>query len=196
MKSSLISLILFLLLLSGCSSPPEQTQYYMLNNLQNAAPSNAPQKVNVCNTYTVSIAMPEYLNQPYLAMQVHEHQMHYSNSHMWVEPLATGVQKSLLDDLNANSSHSKFTAMRSSGASNNSSTINIEVNYFHVSENSEVIFSGQFTLDEESQNTQHPFLYKSQLNNDGYNHSVAQMRQLVSKLANSILNQITNCQHK
>ena len=108
-------------LIVGCSSAPvKETNYYLLNNYssnnysldnpleQNKTLLNEKSVDNNQSIYVLELAeLSEYLNQPYLVMQLAEHQLHYARFHMWAESLHIGIGKALINDLNKQNQHSK-----------------------------------------------------------------------------------------
>jgi uncharacterized lipoprotein YmbA len=185
--STPLTLILFILV-SSCSSNstiPLETNYYLLNSQQVATPS-----VNINKTVRVKILeLPAYLHQPHLVMQLNKHQLHYARFDMWAEPLHTGFTKALINDLNLNNSNIQFMTERFQSDRKNSDKLMVRIDYFHPSTSSKVILSGVFWREnsEGKEKIQQSFSFELLLNEDGYTHAIAQMRQLVSMMATSIL---------
>jgi uncharacterized lipoprotein YmbA len=192
------SMLVLSILVSGCSSTPSPTNYYLLNNQpstqfassdQHASESAALEKQN--QVIVVSINdLPEYLEQPHLVMQMSDHQLHYANFHMWAEPLKEGLKKALLADLTSSGSASYFIAENRELKQANLTTLFVNVDFFHATANSKVVLSGQFWLskpDEIEQLKSQSFYFELQLEKNGYPHSVEKMRVLVSKLADKIV---------
>jgi len=195
-----VSLILAGIILSGltvgCSSAPlPETSYYLLNNQQEIRPSTSITKTSSKSKQTIVLSiseLPEYLTQPYLVMQMTDHQLHYAHFHMWADSLQQGLTKALLADLNIQSSVTFFVANNVDIKQVNLATLFINIDYFHASSNSKVMLSGQYwlsTADKNKQVTGKPFYIERQLEQDGYPHSVAKMRELISKLAMQIMEQ-------
>jgi len=181
-------------LLAGCSSAPlSKTSYYLLNNQQAAlktneisANSSMPKEIRVLSL----IDLPEYLNQPHLVMQMADHQLNYAHFHMWAEPLQVGLKKALLTELNASNTDVYFIAENRDNKQDKLTTLTVNIDYFHASSHSLVTLSGQYWLSKPNKN-QHPevqsFYFEQQLEQDGYPHSVAKMRALVSKLTSKLI---------
>lgn len=183
-------------LMTGCSSnsTPDTSSYYMLSSptapgFKSAAASDfdssavASQKRQVA----LKLTMPEYLDSPYLVMQLDNHTMHYAVFHMWAEPLHDSVAKALLQDLNQDSNTMRFmpaTLTSDSGtASTEHAKLSVNIEYFHVTRNSTVILAGEYQL----QGITERFFLENKLQQDGYSHAVAQMRDLVDQLAQMIV---------
>ena len=186
--------VAILCLLVGCSSAPlSKTSYYLLNNQKAGLTTNdvsgdssMPKKVMVLSVRD----LPEYLIQPHLVMQMVDHQLNYAHFHMWAEPLQLGLKKALLTELNSNNTETYFIAENRDNREDNLATVVVNIDYFHASSDSLVTLSGQYWLSKsnEKQYSQvQPFYFEQQLEQDGYPHSVAKMRALVSQLAIKIM---------
>ncbi|WP_025820633.1 PqiC family protein [Shewanella marina] len=185
-----IIVIGFLLLsIMACSSSATVTHYYLLNS-QSSVPT--PQAVNADRTKVqLSVTLASYLNQPYLVMQIDEHKLNYATAHMWAEPLKSETQKSLLADLNTQQQTLQFISTDKYQLKPNQPQLNIQIDYFHVTHQAKVILVGYYhaTGMEEKHNIE-TFRIEMPLQADGYSQSVAQMRQLISKLALQITNNL------
>lgn len=180
-------------LLQACSSVSNSTRYYLLNSYQTVESIDeldrgiqraAQEKI------AVSVQLPEYLNQPSLVMQIDEHQIHYALFHVWAEPLLLGTTKALLADLNSQTETAEFVNARSLKWASPSSHLDVQIEYFHITNDSRVILSGQYRLDDGAHSQillSGPFSFEQKLLADGYEPSIAQMRQLVSELAAELI---------
>jgi len=184
------------LLITGCSSVSlSETRYYLLNNQQPIKQNMAIVDTSISMKKMVVLSindLPEYLTQPYLVMQMADHQLHYARFHMWAEPLQQGLKKVLLADLNNESSTTYFMAKNNNIQQDNVPTLFVNVDYFHASSHSKVMLSGQYWLSKPGEVKQmigKPFYFELRLEQDGYPHSVAKSRGLISKLAEQIVKQ-------
>lgn len=187
MKRLHTTLILVATLLAGCSSDPVQnTSYYLLNNSQ-TMPTKVEKKGKV--VIVKVLELPEYLNQAQLVMQMNNHQLHYAHFHMWAEPLKAGFSKALLADLNASNGPVQYLADRRRNALDDKTQLYVQLDFFHASSESKVTLSGRYWFEkkEAAGQAQHPFYFDVNLSQDGYPHSVAQMRALVRRLAGQII---------
>jgi uncharacterized protein len=191
----------------SCSSNPiKETKYYLLNNyldkshhdsrtsLNNKVLVESNQKI-----YHLKLTeLPEYLNQPYLVMQLDQHQLHYARFHMWAEPLHDGIGKALINDLNKfdQSDKNKQFVLTNSSTSNTLPIMHVEIESFHASNNSIVILSGHYWINSLEPDSSHlskanlerrAFYFETHLQEDGYTHSVFKMRSLINKLSNMLL---------
>ena len=185
---SIIALSTLIISLSSCSSNsdiPLETNYYLLNSEYIAKKS-----LNINKTVVVEVReLPAYLHQPHLVMQLNTHQLHYARFDMWAEPLQSGFTKALINELNLNNKHIQFVTDEFQLKDDNVKKLVVRVDYFHPSTASKVILSGVFWREnnQEQYRVQQPFFFELLLNEDGYTHAIAQMRQLVSVMSASIL---------
>lgn len=191
--------------LFGCSSAPNSTSYYLLNNQVSASAisqqelAESPSIESEKATVLLSVELADYLNSPYLVMQINQHKIEYATFHMWAEPLADSSFNALLSDLNLVSTTLKFKPepqFRGAKASQHAE-LSVQINYFHVTAQSKVILSGGYEYQSHkgadldvSQNDIQVFSFESPLQQDGYSDSVAQMRDLIKKLAKQIASNI------
>lgn len=190
-------LFVSVLLLQACSSAPNTTQYYLLNNYQalDEPSTKAPIGVQpmIKRQVRVSVSLAEYLNQPSLVMQVNTHQIHYSLFHVWAEPLLLGTTKSLLLDLNAQDHALTFVDAQTAIRGEPSAHLDLQIEYFHATSDSRVILSGRYRF-AEGESTEilfaEPFAFEQNLRADGYEPSIVQMRHLVSDLARDLVSRL------
>jgi len=183
----------------GCSSAPTpETNYYLLNNQQSIKLKSSTVDTTSKRTQMIILSindLPEYLAQPYLVMQMADHQLHYANFHMWAEPLQKGMSKTLLHDLNNLDPGIYFVGKSRGVMENKLTTLFVNIDYFHASSNSKVVLSGQYWLSKQDGNSlpkEQNFYFERQLEQDGYPHSVAKLRMLLTKLAEKISNSFDN----
>ena len=193
MKQALIIFGLSIILMTGCSSDnTPKTQYYLLNS-----PTLDSSGIVVNDTHpiiTVQIEeLPDYLKQPSLVLQLSDHQLHYSNFHMWAEPLQVSIARTLTQDLNTIDSQNNYIIMAAPNAKKANTTVVIEVTAFHATHHSKAILAGSYWLKQKnSKNSiqKYHFKFTVALDIDGYPHAVEQMRKAVTQLANEITENI------
>ncbi len=185
---STIAATVLVISLTSCSSSskiPSETNYYLLNNQQTTQTA-----VNISKTVAVKVLeLPTYLHQPHLVMQLNKHQLHYARFDMWAEPLQVGFTKALLSDLNQNNNGIEYVTDEFQPDKQSATKVIVRVDYFHPSSASKVTLSGVFwreNIDKKIMERQ-AFSFELLLNEDGYTHAIAQMRQLVSMMSESIL---------
>ncbi|WP_190273611.1 PqiC family protein [Shewanella halifaxensis] len=202
MRLGLISLFGAALLLTGCSSASSSNSYYLLNSY--SAAGNASQGQIALNqgvepsektNVGLTVQLAEYLNSPYLVMQINQHKLSYASFHMWAEPLADETLKALQLDLNAISKTLKFVPEAEALQANELAQLSIEIDYFYVTAQSKVVLAGRYQyhnkLEMEGkakgrQAIEQTFTFEEPLEADGYSQSVTQMRSLLLKLAKQV----------
>jgi len=179
------------ILLGGCSSKPSEITWYHLNGLipKQATPNDVIGK-NRQYIQLVKISVPDYLKQSKLVMRTAPYEMQFSTSNLWVQPPEKDIPAALLSELNALSQEYYFDYHPAKAPS---AQLFIDVLHFYPTENSEVIFSGQWGLLHQaaSHRQNHSFQFTLDLTKDGYRHAVSQQRELISLLARDINEKVT-----
>ena len=150
--------------------------------------------------------LPDYLQQPHLIMQLDQHQIHYARFDMWAEPLKIAFHKALVADLNKNNDNIQFmvkSAQERDVADLHHDALVVRIDSFHPTSTSIVILSGVFWQESANQNSKNnpnnrphhqpiaqQFSLQLTLQQDGYSHAVSQMRQLVTMVAEDILDAV------
>lgn len=165
---------------TGCSSVAEnETRYYLLYN-HSSVSTPAVSDISKRKQNGIKVTLPDYLNQPQLVIKLSRHKLHFSHFNHWAEPLKSGFYKSLISDLNSTDINNRYSYFNE--VSTTDSTITINVEHFHITEHSTVILNGQYVHSDNSKQYQQ-FDLQLQLEKDGFEHAVAQLRKLVSQLA-------------
>ncbi len=197
MKTALMLMLLSVLSITACSSNnPAKTQYYLLNSPTKLMPKVMNNIVSIAdNKPSISVTLlelPDYLTQPNLVLQLSNHQLHYSNFHMWAEPLNIALSQALADDLNTTNQKFNFLVspeLKAAAASD----IVIKITAFQATHQSQVILVGHYTLhaakltlESEKKNSTHTFRFAIDLSDNGYPHAVEKMREITLRLAQEI----------
>lgn len=205
MKTALIIMLLSVMTITACSSNnTPKTQYYLLNSptkaisVEPATEKSADEKKSTLSI--TLLELPNYLAQPNLVLQLSNHQLHYSNFHMWAEPLNLGLAQALTHDLNTiNSRYNVSVTPEVSSAT--PADVVIKITAFQATHQSQVILVGNYTLkfsDLRLKNTaksqENHFKFAIELNDDGYPHAVKKMREVVLHLAQKISKNIESNQ--
>ncbi len=179
--------ILMLSLLMGCAAEVvPTTSYYLLNSSQTTPPAKVQKdKIVILKV----LELPEYLNQAQLVMQMADHQLHYAHFQMWAEPLKAGLTKALVADLNGAQQTIQFLPDRRNNRLNDNPQLHVQIDFFHASSDSKVTLAGNYWYEGKESKTEAPtpFYIQRNLQQDGYPHSVSQMRALVERLATQIV---------
>lgn len=191
MKQAITIAILSMVLFAACSSnETPKTQYYLLNNpiVNNKVNVISEQKARIAITL---LELPDYLKQPSLVLQLSDHQLHYSNFHMWAEPLQTSFAQALVQDTNSIDENFQYISSNTAKQQPQDLTLFVNITAFHTTHQSQAILVGNYWLEDKHLSK----LIKAQnfnltlaLNENGYGHAVTQMRNVILKLAKQIAN--------
>ena len=183
--------IFWCVFLNGCSAnSSSKTQYYLLNS---QVQKKSQEIVEASKQPVISVIvneLPRYLDQANLVMQIDQHQLYYAHHHMWAEPLQQGFIKALLVDLNNGATAISFI---DGNQSSSKFTLVIDIERFHVTNTSEVTLAGYYRLTDHVGSltlNQRTFNLSIELEQDGYSHSVAKLRELVEMYAKHVLAQL------
>jgi uncharacterized lipoprotein YmbA len=197
MKTALMVMLFSVLLITACSSSNiTKTQYYVLNSPTKLMPKIVNNKVSKAqNKPAISVTLlelPDYLTQPNLVLQLSHHQLHYSNFHMWAEPLNIGLSQALTKDLNITNQNFNFLVSPELKATTTSDIV-IEITAFQATHQSQVILVGSYTLrsarltlEDTEKSSINTFRFALDLNDNGYPHAVEKMRKITLLLAQEI----------
>lgn len=200
MKVTYPLVIIVSCLMFACSNPPlPETNYYLLNTPTKSAAKTDPLVSDLQEKKLVqlNLELAYYLQQPFLVMQTDNNILHYAQSHMWAEPLAKEINQALFFDLRQLDKEDKYhwLPVRNAVKLNNTEYYNlaVSVEYFHANTLGKVVLSGsyQWLVPAQEKRTKYQnFYFESELQLDGYAHSVSQMRVLLNELAKQIAGDI------
>ena len=154
MKPALIIFLLSILSITACSSNTSpKTQYYILNSPtsdviksgQNTKQSKKSANKAKPQLLVELLALPDYLSQPSLVLQLSDHQLHYSLFNMWAEPLKTGISQALANDLNSLNSSFNYI-VKPQQTVNDIADISIKITSFQPTHLSQVILAGSYDI--------------------------------------------------
>lgn len=181
-----LTTIVLLALLTACSTPEVVTsRYYLLNTASAVSTLPAAEHEGIA---LAPIQLADYLDQPHLPVQLSDNQLQFSRTHMWAEPLRTGMAKVLVSELNQAAGAKRF--LLSDDASTHSHSLHLRVNHFHASEQGRLVLAGQFGWKPANSNTaiaMHDFHFSDTLSAGGFAETVERMRELLKPLARQIL---------
>ena len=203
MKTALIIMLLSVMTMTACSSNnTPKTQYYLLNSPTKAIsvePAMAKSAAEKESTLSITLLeLPDYLAQPNLVLQLSNHQLHYSNFHMWAEPLNAGLAQALANDLNTIDKHYNVSVTPEVNSTTPADIV-IKITAFQATHQSQVILVGNYTLKSSdlrlknaTKNQAKHFKFAVELSDNGYPHAVEKMRAITLLLAEKISKSITH----
>ena len=170
------------LLLGGCAGSSDDLNYYLLHSPTQAVTQQSSAKAFV---HFQKISLPDYLKQRGLAMQTGPATVYFSATHVWAEPLASGISQSLSASLWQEQQIDVVPA----GVYNDApiSTVALQVDDLIATANNEVVFKGHYRIYQGDKTPRmHRFDYRRPLTEDGFAHAVIQMRELVHDMAENL----------
>lgn len=174
--------------LSGCTTAPTDTHYYLLNSPADSA-TKSPQATG-SHVVLQSLKLAEYLQSQHIVMQLNSNKLQFSSKHLWAENLQTGIEKALLERLNTLSNTTTYLNRNQLG-DYPAQQLFIEFNHFLITEKSTAIAAGTFWLKDSKQTPEiEPFYIELDLSRDGYPHAIDQLRKTLDLLAEKIHRQI------
>lgn len=171
---------LMLILISACSTtqlaPP--INYYLLDT----KPASPGQKLSSNLVQIKAVELPDYLEQPQLIIRENDHRLRIANYHSWADNLGDSIRRVLLSELNSLNQDFSFT-----NKCDQCRALRISIDHFYPTADGQVVLSGLFesvTVQGDRQVEQ--FLLSADLKTDGFDNSVSQMRELLSRLSAKI----------
>jgi uncharacterized lipoprotein YmbA len=191
-KSSVLYVFLTTLTISvlmGCSAAPSDIKYYQLNDTTNTGAVKKQLELSSKKyVQLATIKVPDYLKQSKLVLRTAPFEMHFSASNLWVQTPEKEIRAALLADLNSGSEQHYFVNFDPVLTKEIQHQLFIDITHFYPTENSDVLLHGFWTLtSEDGERQDHQFQFSVALSSDGYAHSVAQQRALISRLAEQIV---------
>jgi uncharacterized lipoprotein YmbA len=174
--------------LSSCSSTATKPTYYVLASAQ-AAMSEKQPDLNRPLVIIQPIHLADFLKQTGLVIQTQEHQLQYAHSHLWAENLGEGITKALLQDLNSADLDYTVSADYRWLADKARYEIQISIDQFNATDDSTVVMSGSYwVIDTQTKAiaVNRDFNYHQDLQENGYEHAVSKLRELIAQLSLNI----------
>lgn len=183
MKNLLLTTIILLGLLTGCSTT-QTTQYYRLPDSGVVKSSNNP------NTVFVKINLVSFLETSSMVYQLDDVTLNYSQQNLWAQTLKEGLSQSLTNKLNRN--HNALFSLPDGNDITDKRTVTITINRFYGRFDGQVVVSGFFQLRNRQQQIvkTESFDYILPQKGDGYAAMVKALDQGLNSIAQSILNNL------
>ncbi|MCW8091354.1 PqiC family protein [Alteromonas sp. ASW11-130] len=178
-------LVLIVTFLTGCVSQSINLNYYLLHSPQSAITADKQPRFQIS---LQKLALPEYLKQRSLVMQTSATTLHFSPHHVWAEPVQSGMIKALEHAL---WQHHHVLSVPVTLATHNEvlphAEIAIAVDDFLPVSNGEAILSGKYWIQfPDKSKKMYIFNLRRNLNQDGFDHAVIQMQELINALGDHI----------
>ncbi|MCW8107867.1 PqiC family protein [Alteromonas ponticola] len=178
-------IIALVLVLAGCASQSINLNYYLLHSPHG---DNKAEQQPVSQLSLQKLVLPEYLKQRSLVMQTSATTLHFSPHHVWAEPVQSGMLKALENDLWQQ--HQILSVPAGLAQHNNDlsrADVAIVVDDFLPTYEGQAILRGKYwVMYPDQRKTMHIFTLQLNLSEDGFEHAVLQMQELVRKLSEHI----------
>lgn len=171
--------------LSACAGSAPETRLYTLDY---RAAEPLPKLDAERSIALARLELAEYLEQPGLTMLEGQNQIRIATYHIWGEGLRTALPRALTYDLSKACKCPVSDPTMSGIAARADNRIEVRVERFSATETSEVVLSGRYwVIGPEDERSERYFNLSADLEQDGYEHAVSKMRDLVSRLAIQIV---------
>jgi uncharacterized lipoprotein YmbA len=139
--------------------------------------------------YIQSLQLPDYLMQRNLVLQTSPVNIHFALPHVWAMPFERDFTQTLTTHL----SQQGIKVITSLPADNeNTISLQIFINDFIPTYNGTIILTGSYIMTTgQSLPTEFAYAFESQLEQDGFKHTVSKMQELTASLSLQIANNIT-----
>ena len=181
----IVAICLSIISLTGCSNAPTKTSYYVLDSA-----SVLETKTQPGLSYPLVIIKPvtlaDFLKQTGLIMQINQHQLQLSHSHLWAESLDEGIKKSVIHDLKTANLNYTFSADYQWLAEQARYEVQINIDQFNATDHSSAIMSGSYWIIDRQEKkvlANKDFTYQDELQEDGYEHAISKLRELIRQLS-------------
>lgn len=188
MKLNSIALMLAIAALSGCAAKSVSLTYYLLH-----APAATVHNTSAdarAYVHITSLQIPDYLKQRNLAMQTSASTLHFAPKHVWAEPLNSGLTQAISESL-WQTSQILVIPLDIAPPTGDTVAIRIQIDDFIATYDGDVVLKGQYWLQGNGSTSQGQlFDFRMPLKQDGFEHAVAAMRNLVMQLSEDIATHI------
>lgn len=187
----LFLMIIFTLCLIGCSfNQTSKINYYVLEpakpHHQHSTPASTDAYAKRIILKAVTVA--PYLTRSQLPMQLDNHQVYYADAHLWAEPLTDGLKRSLVTSFITQGDIHIFTEMNAVSG-DNAIFLVVHFDDFVANQLSGVIANGTYSVYSGVVNRDaviRRFSLHRELEADGFDSAVSQLRFLINDLAELI----------
>lgn len=184
-----------LLLLSACSSKPISMNYYMLHDPGQLSQQAATDISQYSKVWLRSLDTPDYLKQRNLSIQVNPSEIKYATQHAWAESFPGDFVSALTDSLFINHKINLSPQSRWTNGQDAEYILDIRLADFIATYNGTVVLKGSYRMERSgSAPVLVNFNYQLPLDQDGFSHSVEQMRALINQFASEVVSNIESDQ--
>ena len=187
-------IIPFSLAISACATEPLSISYYLLSTP--SAEQTRTQGITEKKILVIEdVEMAAYLRQSGIVMQTTGNQLQISKQHLWAENLELAVPKLLATAMQNQSTQYQVFVRNLDYAPNADYSLRLHIDNLQATDRGEVISSGRYQLidnDDSTKSIAVDFYFERDLQDDGYSHSVAKIRELLNDIAADVIRSAEN----
>ena len=180
--------------MSACASEPAAISYYLLstpNTDQTRQQARTERKTLVIE----NVEMAAYLRQSGIAMQTSGSQLQISKQHLWAENLELAVPKLLANAIQSQSTQYQVYVRNLDYVPSADYSLRLHIDNLQATDQGEVLSSGRYQLIDNENSSEAiavDFYFERDLQEDGYSHAVARIRDLLNDIAVDVINTAEN----
>lgn len=182
------------LAIGACASEPLSISYYLLSTP--SAEQARTQSMTEKKTLVIEdVEMAAYLRQSGIVMQTSGSQLQISKQHLWAENLELSVPKYLATAIQNQSANYQVFVRNLDFVPNAQYSLRVHIDNLQATDQGEVVSSGRYQLidnEDSSRSIAVDFYFETDLQDDGYSHAVAKIRDLLSDIAADIISTAEN----
>ncbi len=177
------------LAISACASEPLPLSYYLLSTP--SADQARQQSMTERNILVIEdVEMAAYLRQSGIAMQTNGSQLQISKQHLWAENLELAVPKHLATAMQSRSANYQVYIRNLDYVPSARYSLRVHIDNLQATDQGEVVSSGRYQLIDNENSTRSiavDFYFERDLQEDGYSHAVAKIRELLGDIAADVI---------
>tara|TARA_R110001592_G_scaffold84865_3_gene250826 strand:- start:1448 stop:1921 length:474 start_codon:yes stop_codon:yes gene_type:complete len=136
------------------------------------------------------VEMAAYLRQSGIVMQTSGSQLQISKQHLWAENLELSVPKYLATAMQSQSTNYQVYVRNLDYVPSAHYSLRLHIDNLQATDQGEVVSSGRYQLidnEDSKQSITVDFYFERDLQEDGYSHAVAKIRELLSDIATDVI---------
>lgn len=177
------------LALGACATEPLSISYYLLSTP--SANLARQQSMTTQKTLVIEdVEMSAYLRQSGIVMQTRGNQLQISKQHLWAENLELAVPKQLAAAMQNQPVAYQVYVRNLDYVPNATYSLRVHIDNLQATDQGEVVSSGRYQLidnENSGQSVAVDFYFSADLQEDGYSHTVAQLRELLNEIAADVI---------
>lgn len=182
------------LAIGACASEPLSISYYLLSTP--SAEQARTQSMTEKKTLVIEdVEMAAYLRQSGIAMQISDSQLQISKQHLWAESLELAVPKYLATAMQGQTANYQVYVRNLDYVPSAQYSLRVHIDNLQATDQGEVVSSGRYQLidnEDSKQSIAVDFYFERDLQEDGYSHAVAKIRELLNDIAIDVISTAEN----